>query len=176
MCSNEVLLFWCFAMGQHWIFIVRNISEEAAGKGSPTDTSMMWKHTFSHSILSLYYSHSNTVRVLLACSILTWHRKATLALSFSSQLRLEISVDAARCCTKHRRTIPCPLDFTPLGRRVSYFRILDTSSKNIYLSLPFCSLDKEEKHVTESWDKWECTSGQEKPRKWLCWQLMQWDP
>lgn len=84
--------------------------------------------------------------------------KTILTLSFPSQLKLEISVNAVRaagrCYTKHRRkTIPCPLDFTPLGRKVTYFRMLDTSTNKSYLSTPFCCLDKEAKHVTKSWEQ-----------------------
>lgn len=46
----------------------------------------------------------------------------------------------------------CPLDFTSLDKGVSYFWMLDISTNKIYPSIPFCSLDKEEKHVTESWE------------------------
>lgn len=149
-CSNKALLFWGFTMGQYWIFMVRNISEEAAGKGSPTDISMIWKHTFSlrsKRFSALYYLPEYSI----SC-----HMKTIFTLSFPSQLKLKVSVNAVRaagrCCIKHRRKIPMSLDFTPLGRGVSYFRMLDTSTNKIYLSIPFCSLDKEEKYVTESWE------------------------
>lgn len=65
-------------------------------------------------------------------------------------MQSELQADAV---LNRERTNSCPLDFTPWGRRVSYFRMLDTNTNKIYLSTPFCSLDKEEKHVTESWEQ-----------------------
>lgn len=102
-------------------------------------------------------------RDLLHCNTclkdsISCHLKTILILSFPSQLKPEISVNAVRaagrCCTEHRgKTILCPLDFTPLGRKVSYFGMLDSNTNKSYLYTPFRCLDKEEKHVTKSWEQ-----------------------